>query len=1034
MYKKYLIRSRAVAIACVLAFTTMACGTATGSNTSTSAVSAEASSQETASQKSESDTLQSTMSKGTFGNSSNDTDKEETVYVAGDATGAQDKVTVSDWLKNEDGNKTIKDETSLQDVTNVKGNEDFVKNSDGTITWNADGNDIYYQGTSSQQLPVNVKVSYKLDGKDIKPEDLAGKSGKVTIRFDYTNNDKKTVDINGKSEEIYTPFAMVSGVMLPTDKFSNVQVSSGKVISDANDYIVMGVGLPGLKDSLKLDEDKLKDIELTDKNVNIPDYVEITADTNDFQLGMTMTMATSDALSDLGFTDLDNSEKVDDVNSKIDNMTDGVNKLQDGSESLQTGTGKLYDGTKKLTNGTYKLANGAGKLTDGATTLKDGSGKLGSGASDLQKGISDYTGGVAKVADGAAQLDNGVSALQSGVGSLQSGAGTLADGINSAYSGSSTLKGGTGTALTGAASLKDGTAALQAGVNQMVNTMYSEFYAVEISKQVLNAMLPESNAKSTMDTVMAQAAQTPSGTATKTVTQNTPILTMSSDKTSEKQENTKYTVNFDSNGGSTVESETVEADKDGNYIVKEPDAPARDGYTFEGWYTDETDENGSGDQFDFSKGITSDTDLYAAWKENEKTSYTVTYMDNDTSAGTATVEDGSTATKPEDPTKDRYTFSGWYTEKDDSGNGTGDPFDFETAITGDLTLYAGWSPSQARADYVTSPVILFAGEDKLLTKDLYTQLSGALGSKIGSQTGTDAAGAISDVDTYTGGKVSEILTMTTGHSVSDWKKYAASYYDYMSKAKAAGDAASAQSAMTAGAIPAGIFYTAENGLDIQETSLSGSQKDLDTLNAGAGKLTDGAAQLYTGLGQLDSGAGTLNSGLSQLAGGGTTLVNGVQTLSNGVSSLKNGSSQLAGGINTLNSNSAKLNSGAADLATGMVTLDNGVSDLLNGTVTLGNGINDLGSGAKTLQSGAKKVNNGAGDLADGIVKFNDEGVSKISEAFDGDIRSFSDRLQAVNQASEDYTSFGGAASDQKSTVKFFFKTAGITTDEDSSNS
>jgi putative membrane protein len=118
----------------------------------------------------------------------------------------------------------------------------------------------------------------------------------------------------------------------------------------------------------------------------------------------------------------------------------------------------------------------------------------------------------------------------------------------------------------------------------------------------------------------------------------------------------------------------------------------------------------------------------------------------------------------------------------------------------------------------------------------------------------------------------------------------------------------------------------------------------------------------------------------------------------------------------------------------MVTLDNGVSDLLNGTVTLGNGINDLGSGAKTLQSGAKKVNNGAGDLADGIVKFNDEGVSKISEAFDGDIRSFSDRLQAVNQASEDYTSFGGAASDQKSTVKFFFKTAGITTDEDSSNS
>ena len=245
----------------------------------------------------------------------------------------------------------------------------------------------------------------------------------------------------------------------------------------------------------------------------------------------------------------------------------------------------------------------------------------------------------------------------------------------------------------------------------------------------------------------------------------------------------------------------------------------------------------------------------------------------------------------------------------------------------------------------------------------------------------------------------------------------------------------------ANALEAGKIGTVEKALEKQVSTLEknamkegkATGSDLFMLDTGAESLASGASTLYTGLGQLDAGAGTLNSGLSQLASGGASLVSGTQTLSDGVSSLKSGSSQLVGGINTLNSNSAKLNSGAADLATGMVTLDNGVSDLLNGTVTLGNGVGTLSSGAKSVQNGAKKLNTGAGDLTDGIAKFNDEGVSKISEAFDGDIQSFSDRLQAVNKASEDYTSFGGAASDQKSTVKFFFKTAGITTDEDSSN-
>ena len=286
-------------------------------------------------------------------------------------------------------------------------------------------------------------------------------------------------------------------------------------------------------------------------------------------------------------------------------------------------------------------------------------------------------------------------------------------------------------------------------------------------------------------------------------------------------------------------------------------------------------------------------------------------------------------------------------------------------------------------------------------------------------------GLDSKMGTSAESSVSAILSEMTGKDLSAW----------VSTATAANNAATLFQTNydTTGIKAATAMATVESALQLQADKLSGQLSKLDELNDGAAKVTNGTSTLYTGLGQLDAGAGTLNSGLSQLASGGASLVSGTQTLSDGVSSLKSGSSQLVGGINTLNSNSAKLNSGAADLATGMVTLDNGVSDLLNGTVTLGNGVGTLSSGAKSVQNGAKKLNTGAGDLTDGIAKFNDEGVSKISEAFDGDIQSFSDRLQAVNKASEDYTSFGGAASDQKSTVKFFFKTAGITTDEDSSN-
>ena len=178
--------------------------------------------------------------------------KEETVYVNADASGKETSVIVSDWLKNAGSQKTLKDSSDLTDIENVKGDETWTS-SGSNLTWTTEGKDIYYQGNSNKELPVNVHFTYYLDGKKTEPADLVGKSGHLKIEVSYENTAKKTVEINGKKETVYSPFVMVTGMILPDDTFSNVTIDNGKVISDGNRSIVLGVTLHGLKESLGLD-------------------------------------------------------------------------------------------------------------------------------------------------------------------------------------------------------------------------------------------------------------------------------------------------------------------------------------------------------------------------------------------------------------------------------------------------------------------------------------------------------------------------------------------------------------------------------------------------------------------------------------------------------------------------------------------------------------------------------------------------------------------------------------------------------------
>ena len=317
--------------------------------------------------------------------------KDETVYVLAGADGSVQKVIVSDWIKNALKEDSIADKSALSDIENVKGNETYTLDGSNMTVWDAEGNDIYYQGSIEKELPVAMTVSYKLDGKSISADELAGKSGKVTIRFDYENRQYETVNIDGKNEKIYVPFGMLTGMLLDSDTFRNVEVSNGKLLNDGDRTAVIGIAFPGLQENLGIDKDK----------VEIPDYVEITADVTDFELGMTVTIATNEIFNELDAAKIDSA---DGLTSSLNELTDGMQQLMDGSSALYDGLCTLLDKSGELVDGIEKLANGAKTLKDGADSLDEGAAQLQKGAADLSSGLNTLASNNASLNGGAKQV------------------------------------------------------------------------------------------------------------------------------------------------------------------------------------------------------------------------------------------------------------------------------------------------------------------------------------------------------------------------------------------------------------------------------------------------------------------------------------------------------------------------------------------------------------------------------------------------------------------------------------------------------
>ena len=332
--------------------------------------------------------------------------KSESVYVFANADGSVKNTVVTNWLKNADKATRLHDISSLADIQNTEGDEDFDAHGQ-SLVWNAQGNDIYYQGSTDKAAPIDLRVTYWLDGKETAATDMAGKSGHVRIRFAYQNNSHSIEYVNGAACTVYTPFVCITGTVLDNKTFSNLTTKNAKTINDGDRTLVGGYALPGLLTNLDLDED----------DFDIPDYFEIEADVENFEMGTTVTLVSSSLLNTLNTDELDTSELGDALNELSDAMgqlIDGTSKLYDGMGQLDKGGQQLSDGAAELADKTASLPESAKKLAQGAAALAKGTGALAEGTNDLAEGLGDATEGSEALVAGNRQISEGLNQLANG--------------------------------------------------------------------------------------------------------------------------------------------------------------------------------------------------------------------------------------------------------------------------------------------------------------------------------------------------------------------------------------------------------------------------------------------------------------------------------------------------------------------------------------------------------------------------------------------------------------------------------------------
>lgn len=374
--------------------------------------------------------------------------KDETVYSKLDTSGNAYNTIVSDHIRNTEKEKIIND---ITDLLNLKNNGEQGYTVDGNkLVWNADESDIYYQGESQKELPIECSIKYELDGKEVSAKEIAGKSEKVKITVEYTNKDKHVVKINGKNETLYTPFVVVCGTIINNENNKNIEITNGKMIDNGNKTTLIGITLPGMQESLGISKGKLE----------IPNKLEITMESSNFEIGNIVTYVTPKIIES---SDLDILNDIDEIYSKVNELQssskqieDGANKLKDGSSQLVSGVKELKDGTSAAYNGSKMIESAVASSTKNlqsdksaavdsktlAAIKKQAAGQTATttatqvGNQAKQKFTNQVVSqmntlgkSLGELTDGLSTLDNGVEKLSAGTNELDSGITELAEGI-----------------------------------------------------------------------------------------------------------------------------------------------------------------------------------------------------------------------------------------------------------------------------------------------------------------------------------------------------------------------------------------------------------------------------------------------------------------------------------------------------------------------------------------------------------------------------------------------------------------------------
>lgn len=307
-------------------------------------------------------------------NDENPTEKTETVYSVLNSDGSISDTIVSSWLHDEDGINNIKETLNLTDVKNIKSNEKPSKDRN-TYTWNAKGNDVYYEGTATKQLPVSVKLRYELDGQEMSAKDMEGKSGHLKLTISFTNNYSEVKNINGKSIVIHPSYLAGGMLNMSTGNFTNVKCESGKIVNDGTNEMLAFANIPGLNETLRS-----AGLDKVNNQLGISDDVTVEADVNNFDLGSIMVGMTNE---------IDLASELGEIGS-VSELTDGINQLIEADDQLIDGSKQLYDGTTQLKEGIAPLSSAYPQIE----TLTNAFDQLHDGTTTLSTGLSQYTAGV----------------------------------------------------------------------------------------------------------------------------------------------------------------------------------------------------------------------------------------------------------------------------------------------------------------------------------------------------------------------------------------------------------------------------------------------------------------------------------------------------------------------------------------------------------------------------------------------------------------------------------------------------------------